>query len=245
MQTIPVGKLHIDQIDYLLTERTRQRAGLIRDKLNDRDVNSNEAKRLAIAGASNDAIAPYAKAASDAQAFVSETYTMIDRELATIVAIDAYLRKTKASPSEQPLHEQASAALTEAAKPFGTVQNLIAALAPYYNRTDKQADIDAMVASSFANGHPLPFVQRAAAAGQSQETAAYDLTEYKRIWTYLSRKDVKHTEKRLKKMREEVAAARAAGMPNIDAMEAICQKEAELVLAEQQKRISLEGPALL
>ena len=256
------GTLHIDQIAYLLSPELRQRAEMLKAKLDERDINSNEAKRLAMDGATNDAIRPYAKAASDAQEFVSKTYEQIDEELALYVAIEKYMRIHKAAPgSEETAFKNALLMLDEAAKPFGSLDHLLAALSPYYNKCKENGTIDRKAEQYFAvaieaanrlndesnNRNIDASGNRAIAPSDTQqlEEPAYDLAEYKRIWTYVSRKDVAHTEKRLKKMRTEIDAAKTAGMPNIDAMEAIYQHEAELVLAEQQKKINEEGPSLL
>lgn len=243
------GTLHIDQILYLLSPEVAERAKSIKAKLDERDINSNRAKDLAIEGASNDAIAPFAKAASDAQQFVTDTFAMIDDELAEYVAAELYMRTHKVDDDNL-----TPDILSNCSKPFGSIDRFIAALTPYYNKANENGRIDRRVAQRFENGKqptavtdPVsdasPSVQSSPSPGEA--TPTYDTAEYKRIWTYVNRKDVAHTQKRLEKMRAEIDAAKNAGMPNIDAMEAIYAKEAELVLEEQQKALNDGEPSLL
>lgn len=247
---LPIANLHIDQLLYLLSPSVAERARSLKAKLDERDIASNRAKDLAIAGASNDEIASFARAASDAQQFVTDTYALIDDELAEYVATELYMRSHR--PEGEAMEHAFKACLSnleECAKPFGSLDRLCAALAPYYKKTNENGCIDRRVEQSFAtyktpiaSTEPAP-VPDGSPSGSS--APAYDLTEYKRIWTYVNRKDVAHTDKRLKKMRQEIDTAKSAGMPNIDAMEAIYAHEAELVLAEQQKALNDGEPTLL
>lgn len=243
------GTLHIDQIAYLLSPEVAERAKSIKAKLDERDINSNRAKDLAIAGAKNEEIAPYAKAASDAQQFVTDTFAMIDDELAEYVACNIYIRTHNPSPEQEHVFEATMKSLEEAAKPFGSLDHLLAALTPYYKKANENGRIDRIVEHDFATYQaPISATEPATVldgspSGSSDPT--YDTAEYKRIWTYVNRKDVAHTQKRLEKMRAEIDTAKSAGMPNIDAMEAIYAKEAELVLEEQQKALNDGEPTLL
>lgn len=231
--------LHIDQILYLLSPEVRQRAESLKAKLDDRDINSNEAKRLAIEGKSEKEIAPYAKAACDAQQFVTDTYALIDDELAMTY------RRVSLDPT--------NAAYEKIAEPFGSIDRLLAALRPYYDKCNKDGRIDRqakdkVVPDGHAQAAPdgsvaYSTIPVGSAAGQT--TPTYDPAEYKRIWTYVNRKDVAHTQKRLAKMRTEIDTAIAAGMPNIETMETIYAHEAELVLADQQKKLNDQEPSLL
>lgn len=242
------GTLHIDQILYLLSPEVAERAKSIKAKLDERDINSNRAKDLAIAGASNEEIAPFAKAASDAQQFVTETFAMIDDELAEYVAANLYIRTHNPSPDQEHTFKATMSSLEEAAKPFGSLDHLLAALTPYYKKANENGRIDRIVEQDFATyksgTSPIPSASVPESSAQDA-TITYDTAEYKRIWTYVNRKDVAHTQKRLEKMRAEIDAAKTAGMPNIDAMEAIYAKEAELVLEEQQKALNDGEPTLL
>lgn len=252
---LPIANLHIDQILCLLSPKVRQRAESLKAKLDDRDINSNEAKRLAIEGKSEQEIAPYAKAASDAQQFVTDTYALIDDELAEYVATELYMRTHR--PEGEAMEHAFKACLSnmeECAKPFGSLDRLCAALAPYYKKANENGRIDRLVEQDFAT-YSANANAEAATPSQAQrpntltpsqpEAPTYDPAEYKRIWTYANRKDVAHTDKRLKKMRQEIDKAIAAGMPNIEAMETIYAHEAELVLAEQQKKLNDQEPSLL
>ena len=247
---LPIANLHIDQLIYLLSPEVAERARSLKAKLDERDISSNRAKDLAIAGASNEEIAPYAKAASDAQQFVTDTYALIDDELAEYVATELYLRTHR--PDGEAMEHAFKACLSnmeECAKPFGSLDRLCAALAPYYKKANENGCIDRRVEQNFATYKaPIAATESSTGpSGTSTETAApaYDTAEYKRIWTYVNRKDVAHTQKRLEKMRAEIDTAKSAGMPNIDAMEAIYAHEAELVLAEQQKKLNDGEPSLL
>lgn len=247
---LPLAHLHIDQLIYLLPSSVAERARSLKAKLDERDINANRAKDMAINGESNDAIAPYAKAASDAQEFVSDTYEMIDYWLAEYVATERYIRTHKpADEDESALFRSIISNFTELAKPFGSLDRMLEALTPYYQKANENGFVDRQVEKTYAdyaaNRSATPADVPGASASGPESTPAYDVTEYKRIWTYLNRKDVAHTEKRLQKMRNEIDKAISAGMPNIDAMETIYAHEAELVLAEQQKQLNNQEPSLL
>lgn len=239
------GKLHLDQISYLLSPQLAERVKNLKQILDTRDAESNIAKQLAADGKSQQEIAPHSEAAVKAQEEATAIYDRVDEELADIVGMFRYVRTHKPEPGVQEeafnttIHN-----LEEAAKPFGTLDRLIAALTPYYEKCNKDGRIDRSVEQDFK-----VYANKVSASNEYHDDATaepiYDQKDYKRIWTYVSRQDVAHTEKRLRKMRECIDEAIAAGMPNIEAMETFYAKEAELVLAEQEKRLNDGEPSLL
>ena len=252
------GKLHLDQISYLLSPQLAERVKNLKQILDTRDAESNIAKQLAADGKSQQEIAPHSEAAVKAQEEATAIYERVDDELAELVATYRYIRTHKAEPGQQETaFKTALSNLEEAAKPFGTLDRLIAALTPYYEKCNKDGRIDRMIMekvegksekSESAGDNSSAFCGAKALTPHSSlepEDPAYDAKDYKRIWTYVSRQDVAHTEKRLRKMRECIDDAIAAGMPNIEAMETFYQKEAEMVLAEQEKRLNDGEPSLL
>lgn len=240
------GKLHLDQITYLLSPQLADRVKNLKQILDTRDAESNIAKQMAAEGKSQQDIAPHSEAAVKAQEEATSIFERVDEELAEYVATYRHIRTHKAEPGQQETaFKNALSALEEAAKPFGTLDRLIAALTPYYEKCNKDGRVDRSVEQDFK-----VYENKVSASNEVHDAApadapTYDQKDYKRIWTYVSRQDVAHTEKRLKKMRECIDEAIAAGMPNIEAMETFYDKEAELVLAEQEKRLNDGEPSLL
>ena len=250
------GKLHLDQISYLLSPQLAERVKNLKQILDTRDAESNIAKQLAADGKSQQEIAPHSEAAVKAQEEATAIYERVDDELADIVGMFRYVRTHK---PELGVQEEAFKTtihnLEEAARPFGTLDRLIAALTPYYEKCNKDGRIDRR-AYAYDEGNASSVFGTTDEQGNNSslltpnsslepEAPAYDQKDYKRIWTYVSRQDVAHTERRLKKMRECIDEAIATGMPNIEAMETFYQKEAELVLAEQEKKLNDGEPTLL
>lgn len=241
---IPQGtRLHLDQVSFLLTPELAQRVTTLHDILNERDANANFAKQLAAEGKDEKAIAPYSQAACDAENKANAIYAAVDEELAMIVGVELYMR-THAAAGEKEINafEQTQKSLEESATRFGSLSNMFAALSPYYEKCNHDGHIDRAAEQFFAE-YAEPNTGEGDRSPSESEQPEYDKAEYKRIWTYVSRQDVAHTQKRLEKMRAEIDSAIAAGMPNIEAMETIYQHECELVAAEKAK--ALQEPSLL
>ena len=242
--TIPQGtRLHLDQVSFLLTPELAQRVTTLHDILNERDANANFAKQLAAEGKDEKAIAPYSKAACEAEDKANAIYAAVDEELALIVGVELYMR-TNVAAGEKLINafEQTRNSLNASAQRFGSLSNMLAALRPYYAKCNNNGRIDRAAEQFFAD-YAEPKTGEGAQSPAEAEHPEYDKAEYKRIWTYVSRTDVAHTDKRLAKMRQEIDTAIAAGMPNIEAMETIYQHECEQVAAEKAK--ALQEPSLL
>lgn len=75
---------HLDQLKWLMSEALKNEVSTVRDIRGVAASNAERAKILAEQGANPDIIAPYATAAADSQAILSNIYAKVDREMAEL-----------------------------------------------------------------------------------------------------------------------------------------------------------------
>ena len=220
--TLGDARLHIDQLDWLLSAELREETKKIQGL---RAVAANEAEQAkSLAGRNVDAaiIAPHSQAACDATNAYKAIYARIDHELASL-----YIALLK--------DEEFGGLKTRLEASGRTIADLKNILLPYYEKMggEQFATEQAQVIAE-ANAKVLTPEQQADAEQQKAATAA-KAADLHAIRTYMLRKDVKMTPKRLAAMKEKLAQVVAYGEDAAEYEAVILKAEQDLADATQKK----------
>lgn len=181
----PGTMMHIDQIAWLLSPTLREEAKQVQSLRATAAMESNQAKELAERGVHESIVKPHAQAAIDCTNQYKAIYTCIDKELAALYA--ALCADTESIAKYGEAMKQRG----------GSLEMLKSVLKPYWERCGKPA-YDAVRSTE-------------PEASLSDEERSHRILRLHAIRTYMLRKDVKLTDKRIKKMKEYIEEARSYG----------------------------------
>ena len=181
----PGTLMHLDQIAWLLSTSLREEVKLVRSLRATAAKESNQAKELAERGVHESIIQPHAQTAIDCTNQYKAIYASVDRELAQLYA--AICGDAKTSDLYSDMMKQRG----------GSVEMLKQTLYPYWEKCGKPS-----YQTEETTTEPTEL---------SEEERSHRVLRLHAIRTYIMRKDVKMTDKRIKKMQEYIEEARSYG----------------------------------
>lgn len=181
----PGALLHLDQIAWLLSPTLREEVKLVQSLRATAAKESNQAKELAERGVHEDIIKPHAQAAVDCTNRYKGIYAKVDSEMAHLYA--ALMADSETSARYTSIMQQRG----------GSLDMLKSVLRPYWEKCGNPQHA--------AGETPRPDPEL------SEEERSHRILRLHAIRTYILRKDVKITDKRMKKMKEYIEEARSYG----------------------------------
>ncbi len=223
--TLGDARLHLDQLDWLLSAELREETKKIQGLRAEAASEAEQAKALAERNVDAAIIAPHSNAACDATNKYKAIYARIDHELASL-----YIALSK--------DEEFGGFKTRLEASGRTIADLKNILLPYYDKMggEQFAKEQAQLIAE-ANAKVLTPEQEADAE-QQKIAAAAKAADLHAIRTYMLRKDVKMTPKRLAAMKEKLAQVKAYGEDASEYEAVIAKAEQDLADATQKKAAS-------
>lgn len=228
-QAVVVGKegtrLHFDQLVWLLSPVLQEKIQQVSGLRNSAAYESEKAKQLALAGASEELIEPHSRAACEYTDMYKAIYDQVDNELAML-----YLFLET--------NEDYGMYKFEMEKRNSNIETLKSVLLPYFEKKKEEEGWEEKARSFVSRAADKPIgashhgKEESLGDSETLETGEEDTSKSDRsarlhkIRTYILRKDVKVTANRVKKMEEMIKEASELG-ENVDAYNAILEQVRE------------------
>lgn len=195
-------RLHFDQLEWLMSDPLRQRIKGVSSMRATAAKESNQAKELALQGASSELIAPHASEAVVQTNAYKQIYKEVDQEFGKL-----YAALFGNNPSSSAIYEYGRLCERHGIQ-FSVLRKI---LKPYWEKIGSPASVE---------NEPEVSVE------EDAEKKAERQARLHRIRTYFMRKDVNVTQNRVDNMRNLIEEVRSYGLPT-EEYEVILQKTME------------------